>query len=143
MAVNLSFEDAMKGVTTKIGVPKTVQCTTCGGSGAAPGTQPTVCPECQGRGVTAQNQGFFALSQPCRRCGGSGTVIEHPCSTCGGSGVTQALKKYTVPLPAGVKDGTKILLKGKGEAGTQGRAPRGSLRGHSCGREPRVPASWS
>ena len=123
VAVNLSFEDAMKGVTTKIGVPKTIQCATCGGSGAAPGTQPAVCPDCQGRGVTAQNQGFFALSQPCRRCSGSGTVIEHPCSTCGGTGVGQALKKYTVPLPAGVKDGTKILLKGKGEAGLKGGPP--------------------
>jgi molecular chaperone DnaJ len=123
VAVNLSFDDAMKGVTTKISVPKTVQCAACGGSGAAPGTRPTVCPECQGRGVTAQNQGFFALSQPCRRCGGSGTVIEHPCTTCTGTGVTQALKKYTVPLPAGVKDGTKILLKGKGEAGLKGGPP--------------------
>jgi molecular chaperone DnaJ len=121
--VTLSFDDAMKGVTTKISVPKTVVCPTCGGSGAAPGTKPTVCPECQGRGVTAQNQGFFALSEACRRCGGGGTVIEHPCPTCGGSGAVQALKKYTVPLPAGVKDGTKILLKGKGDASVRGGPP--------------------
>jgi molecular chaperone DnaJ len=123
VTVNLSFDDSMKGVTTKISVPKTVQCSTCGGTGAAPGTQPTVCGECQGRGVTAQNQGFFALSQPCGRCGGGGMVVEHPCPGCGGTGTAQSLKKYTVPLPAGVKDGTRILLKGKGEAGLKGGPP--------------------
>ncbi|MCZ7664287.1 MAG: molecular chaperone DnaJ [Thermoleophilia bacterium] len=123
VSVTLSFADAMRGVTTKVSVPKTVQCATCGGSGAAPGTVPTTCPVCQGRGVTTQNQGFFSLSQPCPRCGGNGTVVESPCPTCGGSGVTQALKKYTVPLPAGVKDGTKIRLKGKGEAGLRGGPP--------------------
>lgn len=123
VAVTISFEDALKGVTTKISVPKTAQCSTCGGSGAAPGTAPKTCPVCQGRGVTTQNQGFFALSQPCPRCGGNGTVVENPCPTCGGQGVTQVLKKYTVPLPAGVKDGTKIRLKGKGEAGLRGGPP--------------------
>ncbi|HZK49027.1 MAG TPA: J domain-containing protein, partial [Thermoleophilia bacterium] len=123
VAVNLSFEDALKGVTTKISVPKSVQCHMCGGSGAAPGTRPITCPECKGRGVTSQNQGFFALSQPCHRCGGDGTVVEKPCPTCAGRGVTEALKKYTVPLPAGVKDGTKIRLKGKGEPGVRGGPP--------------------
>lgn len=123
VAVNLSFDDALKGVTTKISVPKSVQCGTCGGSGAAPGTRPVTCPECQGRGVTSQNQGFFALSQPCPRCGGDGTIVETPCPTCSGRGLTEALKKYTVPLPAGVKDGTKIRLKGKGEPGQRGGPP--------------------
>lgn len=121
--VRLSFEDSLKGVTTKISVPKMVQCGTCGGSGAAPGTYPQVCPECRGRGVTSQNQGFFALSTPCRRCGGDGSVIETLCPTCAGQGLTQALKKYTVPIPAGVKDGTKIRLKGKGEIGERGGPP--------------------
>jgi len=124
--VSLSFDDALKGVTTKLSVPKKVQCGTCQGSGAAPGTQPQVCPDCKGRGITAQNQGFFALSHPCTRCGGSGHVIENPCSECGGEGLSQALKKYTVPLPAGVKDGTKIRLKGKGEPGGDG-GPAGDL----------------
>lgn len=123
VVVSLSFDDALKGVTTKISVPKSVQCGTCGGSGAAPGTRPVTCPECQGRGVTSQNQGFFALSQPCPRCHGDGKVVEKPCPTCSGRGVTEALKKYTVPLPAGVKDGTKIRLKGKGEHGQRGGPP--------------------
>ncbi len=126
VGVRVSFEDSLKGVTTKISVPLTVQCDTCRGSGAASGTSPTTCPQCKGRGVVSQSQGFFALSQPCGRCGGSGTVIEHPCATCGGSGVTRALKKFTVPLPAGVKDGTKIRLRGKGEPGAHG-GPAGDL----------------
>jgi len=121
--VKLSFEDSLRGVTTKISVPKMVQCGTCSGSGAAPGTFPQVCPECRGRGVTSQSQGFFALSTPCRRCGGDGTVVDTPCPTCEGRGVAHALKKYTVPLPAGVKDGTKIRLKGKGEVGGRGGPP--------------------
>jgi molecular chaperone DnaJ len=123
VAVRLSFDDALKGVTTKISVPQTVECGTCRGSGAAPGTAPVTCPQCQGRGIVAQSQGFFALSQPCSRCGGAGTVVEHPCSECSGTGQTRVLKKFTVPLPAGVKDGTKIRLKGKGEPGRRGGPP--------------------
>jgi molecular chaperone DnaJ len=123
VSVRLSFDDALKGVTTKISVPQRVQCKTCGGSGAAPGTSPVACHQCRGRGVISQSQGFFALNQPCPRCGGTGTIIEDPCVTCQGTGTTQALKKFTVPLPAGVKDGTKIRMKGKGEPGLRGGSP--------------------
>ena len=123
VAVRLSFDDALKGVTTKISVPQTVRCEACGGSGAAPGTAPSTCPQCKGRGVISQSQGFFALTQPCPRCGGTGTAIENPCPTCEATGTTRALKKFTVPLPAGVKDGTKIRLKGKGEPGANGGPP--------------------
>jgi molecular chaperone DnaJ len=121
--VTVSFDEALKGVTTRLSVPKTVQCATCAGSGAAPGTSPITCPVCQGRGVTTQSQGLFALSQPCSRCGGNGTVIETPCPTCRGAGLTQTVQKLSVPIPAGVKDGTKLKLKSKGEAGRRGGKP--------------------
>lgn len=121
--LNLSFDDALRGITTKIAVDKNLTCGTCHGSGAAPGTQPITCPECQGRGVISQNQGFYALSQPCARCGGRGSVIENPCPTCGGSGQTRATKKYTVKIPAGMKNGSKIKLKGKGQPSPAGGLP--------------------
>ncbi|RJQ45342.1 MAG: molecular chaperone DnaJ [Gaiellales bacterium] len=121
--LNISFDDSLKGITTKIAVDKNVVCATCHGSGAAPGTSPVTCPECQGRGVIAQNQGFFALSQPCRRCGGKGTIIENPCPACGGSGQTGARKNYTVKIPPGVKTGSRIRLKGKGQPSGAGGPP--------------------
>jgi molecular chaperone DnaJ len=124
--VNLSFEDSLKGLETKIPVQLETACRECGGSGAQPGTAPVVCPECRGRGVVSENQGFFALSQPCPRCRGNGTVIEKPCSHCGGTGRERRTKRYTVKIPAGVKDGTRIKLKGKGEAG-YGGGPAGDL----------------
>jgi molecular chaperone DnaJ len=118
--VNLSFEDSLKGVETKIPVTLETACSECHGSGARPGTAPKICPECNGRGVVAESQGFFALSQPCPRCRGNGTVIEDPCPRCGGSGRERRTKRYTVRIPAGVKNGTRIRLKGKGEAGFAG-----------------------
>ncbi len=124
--VSISFEDSLNGVSVRVPVEKPDTCDTCHGSGAAPGTTPKICPECEGRGVIAQNQGFFALSQPCPRCRGNGTIIETPCPTCGGSGVQNKLRRYSVKIPAGVKDGSKIRIKGKGEAGQRG-GPAGDL----------------
>src|SRR5437899_6942028 len=124
--VNLSFEDSLKGVETKIPVTLETACSECHGSGAKPGTAPKICPECNGRGVVAESQGFFALSQPCPRCRGNGTVIEDPCPRCGGTGRERRTKRYTVQIPAGVKDGTRIRLRGKGEAGWGG-GPAGDL----------------
>ncbi|HET7855068.1 MAG TPA: molecular chaperone DnaJ [Gaiellaceae bacterium] len=124
--VNLSFEDSLRGVETKIPVQVETACRECGGSGAEPGTAPQVCPECRGRGVTVESQGIFGLSQTCRRCGGSGTVIEKPCRRCRGTGRERRTKTYTVKIPAGVADGTRIRLKGKGEAGYNG-GPAGDL----------------
>lgn len=121
--LNLSFDDALRGVTTKIAVDKNISCPACHGSGAEPGTMPLTCPECQGRGVTAQNQGFFALSQPCRRCGGRGSIIENPCKRCSGGGTVRTIKKYTVKIPPGMKNGSKIKLRGKGQPSTQGGPP--------------------
>src|SRR2546425_3171751 len=121
--VNLSFEDSLRGLETKIPVEVTTACRECGGTGAEPGTSPVICPECHGRGVVSESQGLFALSQPCPRCRGNGTVVEKPCEKCGGSGRERRTKRYTVKIPAGVKDGTRIRLKAKGELGANGGSP--------------------
>jgi molecular chaperone DnaJ len=123
VAVRISFDDALRGATIKVPVAKANSCSACHGSGAAPGTSPTICPDCKGRGVTSESQGFFSLSHPCRRCGGAGTVIETPCGVCGGSGRVRSTKTYQVRIPAGVKDGTRIKVKGKGEAAPRGGEP--------------------
>jgi molecular chaperone DnaJ len=118
--VRLSFDDSLKGVETTIPVQLETACRECNGSGAKPGTAPKLCPECQGRGVVSESQGLFALSQPCPRCRGNGTVIEDPCPNCRGTGRERRTKRYTVKIPAGVKDGSRIRLRGKGEAGWGG-----------------------
>jgi molecular chaperone DnaJ len=125
-SVTIAFRDSLNGARVSIAVEALAPCTICHGSGAAPGTGPSMCPDCDGRGVRAQAQGFFSLSQPCLRCGGTGHLIEHPCVSCGGRGSTQRLRRYAVPIPAGIKDGARIRLRGKGEAGTHG-APAGDL----------------
>ena len=122
----MSFDDALTGVTVRVPVDKADTCETCHGSGAKPGTTPKVCPECQGRGMVARNQGPFAMSEPCPRCHGQGTIIEDPCPTCRGTGVQHKTRRYNVKVPAGVKDGSKIRIKGKGEAGMRG-GPAGDL----------------
>jgi molecular chaperone DnaJ len=125
--VNLSFEQAMRGAQVPVSVETPVACADCGGSGAKPGTNPRLCPECKGRGVRGRDVGAFAFSEPCPRCGGNGTVIDDPCPTCGGSGSTSTRQQIKVKIPAGVKDGTKIRLKGKGQAGVRG-GPAGDLQ---------------
>jgi molecular chaperone DnaJ len=124
--VSLSFEDSLRGLETKIPVEVTTACRVCGGTGAEPGTSPVICPQCNGRGVVSESQGLFALSQPCPRCRGNGTIIEKPCKNCKGSGRERRTRRYTVKIPAGVKDGTRIRLKGKGEIG-EGGGPAGDL----------------
>ena len=121
--IQLSFEQAMHGTEVAVTVPKQASCTTCGGSGAKPGTSPVLCPRCGGRGIDSESQGFFSISQPCPRCGGRGEVIEEPCQTCGGSGRTLQRKRYRVKVPAGVRDGTRIRVAGKGEDGPMGGPP--------------------
>jgi molecular chaperone DnaJ len=121
--VHLSFEQAMEGAQVPITVPKASTCKVCGGTGANPGTSPKVCPQCGGRGIDSQSQGLFSISQPCPRCGGSGQIIENPCRACGGSGLTEQRKRYRVNVPAGVRDGTRIRLAGKGEDGPRGGPP--------------------
>jgi molecular chaperone DnaJ len=121
--IQLSFDQAVNGDQVKVTVQKAERCKACHGSGAKPGTSPITCPRCEGRGIDAQSQGFFSISQPCPQCGGAGQIIEDPCPTCGGSGLTQQAKTYKVNIPAGVKDGGRIRLAGKGEAGPRGGPP--------------------
>lgn len=121
--VQLGFDQAVNGTQISVTVPKAGRCPTCHGSGAKPGTGPVTCPRCEGRGIDAQSQGFFSISQPCPQCGGAGQIIEDPCPTCGGDGLTQQTKRYKVNIPAGVKDGARIRLAGKGEAGPHGGPP--------------------
>ncbi|HYZ10508.1 MAG TPA: DnaJ domain-containing protein, partial [Actinomycetota bacterium] len=124
--VEVSFEDAMAGTTVPLRVTGSQPCRTCRGSGAKPGTTPTTCPQCGGAGSVAVDQGFFSLSRSCPRCGGRGQIIEDPCPTCSGTGVTEETKRYRVNIPAGVHDGSRIRLAGKGEAGYRGGG-RGDL----------------
>lgn len=126
VSVNLKFKDALNGVTTKVSVPVEESCGQCGGTGAAPGTMPKTCPQCGGRGVKSRDQGFFAFSEPCSGCGGSGAVIENPCGACRGSGRVKRSRPVTVKIPAGAKNGMKIRLPKRGNAGESG-GPAGDL----------------
>ena len=124
--VTISFDQAVSGGQVPLTVPTPQRCATCSGTGARPGTSASICPQCQGRGIESQGQGMFSISQPCSRCGGSGAVIEDPCPTCNGSGVTRTVKRYRVNIPAGVRDGSRVRLAGKGEPGQRG-GPAGDL----------------
>ena len=121
--VTLSFDDSMAGVTLPVTLTGPAPCRTCHGSGAAPGTQPIVCPTCGGAGQIAVNQGLFSMAQTCPQCRGTGRVIETPCPTCEGSGATRRKRTIQVKIPAGVKDGARIKLAGKGESGSSGGQP--------------------
>jgi molecular chaperone DnaJ len=124
--LTLHFEDAVRGITTTLHITSDAACSTCHGSGAKPGTSPTVCSQCGGRGVVDDNQGFFSFSSPCRHCQGRGTVIESPCPTCHGSGVERRPRQVQARIPAGVADGQTIRLKGRGAPG-RGGGPAGDL----------------
>ena len=121
--VSISFDQAVAGAQVPLQIPMQATCPTCHGTGAKPGTAPSVCPRCEGRGIETQGQGMFSISQPCSRCGGTGTVIEDPCPTCAGAGAVRTVKKLRVNIPAGVRDGSRIRLAGKGEPGRNGGPP--------------------
>jgi molecular chaperone DnaJ len=118
--VSLTFDQAVEGAQVSLQVPTSQACPTCHGTGAKPGTTPEVCPVCGGRGIEQQSQGIFSISQPCSNCRGTGTVIEDPCPTCGGTGAKRSLRKLRVNIPAGVREGSRIRLAGKGEPGPRG-----------------------
>ena len=124
--LHLSFEDAVNGVETTVNVTSDAACTSCGGTGAAPGTSPVICSTCGGRGVRDENQGLFSFSQPCRDCKGTGMRIETPCKDCRGSGIVHRPRQVKVRIPPGVLDGQRIRLKGRGAVGANG-GPAGDL----------------
>jgi molecular chaperone DnaJ len=121
--VHLSFDQAMSGAQVSVTVPMAASCPTCRGTGARPGTSPHVCPRCQGRGIESEGQGMFSISHPCPECGGTGTKIDAPCPTCNGRGQTRQTKRYKANIPAGVRDGSRVRLAGKGDAGVGGGPP--------------------
>jgi molecular chaperone DnaJ len=121
--VRITFEQSIEGAQIPLAVPTSTPCPTCRGTGARPGTSPEICPKCQGRGVEAEGQGLFSISQPCSQCGCSGTIIADPCPTCHGSGATKTVKRYRVTIPPGVRDGSRVRLAGKGEPGPRGGPP--------------------
>jgi len=121
--LHLPFRQAVQGVTTSLHLTSDAPCSTCHGSGARPGTTPQVCPQCGGRGVLDENQGLFSFSTPCPNCGGRGAVIVEPCPTCRGSGTERRPREVKVRIPAGVDDGQRIRLKGRGGPGRNGGPP--------------------
>ncbi len=124
--LTLGFEDAATGLETTLYLTSDAQCSTCSGSGAKPGTQPSRCGVCGGRGVTDDNQGMFSLSSPCRNCHGTGSIITDPCPTCHGAGIERRPREVKARIPAGVKDGQTIRLPGRGSPGRSG-GPAGDL----------------
>ena len=120
--LTVDFKDAVHGITTTLYLTTDAQCSTCHGSGAKPGTSPVMCSACGGRGAVDDNQGGFSFSAPCRVCGGQGSRIEDPCPTCRGSGIEQRQREVKTRIPAGVKDGQTIRLKGRGGPGRNGRS---------------------
>lgn len=121
--VHISFEQAMHGAQVPVALTAQTSCAVCAGTGARPPTKPTVCERCKGRGIEAEGQGLFSISQPCRRCHGTGTEIKDPCAACKGSGRTRQVRRYRVNIPAGIADGARVRLAGKGEPATDSGTP--------------------
>ena len=124
--LTLSFDDALDGVTVPLRLSTEAACKTCHGTGSQPGTVPRVCPACEGAGQTARNAGGFAFAEPCTVCRGRGVFIDEPCTVCRGSGRGLSTRTVQARIPAGVKDGARIRLKGKGAPGERG-GPHGDL----------------
>jgi molecular chaperone DnaJ len=124
---SISFRDAARGVTVPLRMTSDSPCPACSGTGARSGTVPTVCPNCHGTGMqTSSEGGVFAMTEPCRECRGRGLVVTDPCPTCNGSGRGASTRTMQVRIPAGVKDGQRIRLRGKGASGERG-GPAGDL----------------
>lgn len=130
-AVYLTFEEAAKGCKKSVDVPRVENCSECGGSGAAKGTSPKVCPDCQGRGVVnvQQRTGFGVINtqRACQKCNGMGKMIETPCQKCAGKGKVRKKNKIDVNIPAGIDEGQVINMRSYGDTGVNG-GPSGDLK---------------
>jgi molecular chaperone DnaJ len=124
--LEITFEQSATGTETTIQIPRQETCETCSGSGAAPGSSPTTCPQCRGTGQLRYQQGFFTVARTCGQCRGNGRVITKPCEKCHGQGTVEHLRKLTVKIPAGIASGQRLRLTGEGEAGTHS-GPSGDL----------------
>lgn len=124
--MDIDFEDAVFGTDETITIPRVETCSHCNGQGAEPGTAKHTCPVCHGTGQQTVSQGFFSMSQPCRKCGGAGEIIDKPCRKCGGRGATEGRNAIEVHIPAGVDTGVRLRVSGKGNAGANG-GPTGDL----------------
>jgi len=122
-SLELSFEEALFGTETHIQIPREETCKGCGGSGAAPGTSPTVCSACRGAGQVTFQQGFFSVARTCGRCHGSGKLVGSPCQDCRGAGRGAAERRLQIKIPPGVDTGSQLRIAGEGEAGTAGGPP--------------------
>ena len=118
--LEILFEESAKGAETHIQIPRQEPCDVCHGSGAAAGSKPTTCPQCQGHGQLRYQQGFFTVARTCAQCRGTGSIITKPCLTCRGAGRVQKERKLTVRIPAGIATGQRLRLSGEGEAGPSG-----------------------
>mgnify|MGYP002620326435 CR=1 FL=1 len=121
--VTLSFSEAVEGTTVSLRLTSSSACQACGGTGAKAGTTPRVCPTCEGTGAASRNLGSFAFSEPCRDCRGRGLIVDDPCPVCDGSGRGKSTRTIQARIPAGVADGQRIRLKGKGAPGEHGGPP--------------------
>lgn len=124
--MDITLPEAYSGKTAQIRVPASATCTACKGAGTKAGTRPTACATCGGHGKVRATQGFFTIERTCPGCQGRGEIISDPCESCTGSGRVVEERTLSVPIPAGVEDGTKIRLAGQGEAGMRG-GPAGDL----------------
>jgi len=121
--LTMDFRDAVQGITTTLHLTSDAVCATCAGTGSKPGSAPAICSNCRGRGVIDENQGLFSFSRPCQICGGKGVMVLDPCADCSGSGITRRPRDVKVRIPAGVRDGQNIKLKGRGGPGRNGGPP--------------------
>ena len=118
--MEISLEDAFKGLKKNIKISTNASCGTCDGSGAAKGEKPETCPTCHGHGKVHARQGFFTIERTCSHCHGLGSIIKNPCKTCSGTGRVRKEKTLSVSIPAGIEDGSTLRMTGEGEAGADG-----------------------